>query len=106
MPVTAENTFQFFWRDHSVPGRFRSGVSLHSHTMFSEESLDMVPRYTAKVPYLGQAIRRQQAEYQATKGRTLDFNNAFWTPPLSPAKPTGSKKNKFSADSSSALWSR
>ncbi|HEX4169543.1 MAG TPA: hypothetical protein VHZ55_29115 [Bryobacteraceae bacterium] len=44
----------------------------------------MVPRYTAKVPYLGQAIRRQQAEYHAKKGRAFDFGHAFWTPPLSP----------------------
>ena len=84
MPVTAESNFQFFWQDRSVSGHFRSGVSLHSHTMFSEEGLDMVPRYTAKVPYLGRAIRRQEAEYSAKKGRKFDFNNAFWTPPLAP----------------------
>ena len=44
----------------------------------------MVPRYTARVPYLGRAIRRQEAEYSAKKGRDFDFNNAFWTPPLAP----------------------
>jgi hypothetical protein len=38
---------QFFWQDCSVDKQFRSGVSLHSHTMHSEESLEMIPRYTA-----------------------------------------------------------
>ncbi|MGC2656904.1 MAG: hypothetical protein WA324_02930 [Bryobacteraceae bacterium] len=75
---------QFFWQDRSVDKQFRSGVSLHSHTMHSEESLEMIPRYTAKVPYLGAAIRRQEAAYQHQKGDRLDFRHAYWTPPLSP----------------------
>jgi len=52
--------------------------------MYSEESLDMVPRYTAKIPYLGSAIRRQESLYQQAEGRAFDFNDAFWTPPLAP----------------------
>ena len=52
--------------------------------MYSEESLDMVPRYTSRVPYLGAAIRRQQAEYGRQKGCELDFSDAFWTPPFAP----------------------
>ena len=84
MTVTAKTTFQLFWQDRSVNSEFRNGVSLHSHTMYSEESLDMVPRYTAKVPYLGGAIRRQQAEYSRRNNAAFDFANAFWTPPLAP----------------------
>ena len=52
--------------------------------MHSEESLEMIPRYTAKVPYLGAAIRRQEAEYKQQNGDRLDFKRAYWTPPLSP----------------------
>jgi hypothetical protein len=52
--------------------------------MYSEESLGMVPRYTAKVPYLGEAIRRQESIYGKSKGRPFNFNDAFWTPPLAP----------------------
>lgn len=81
---TATTTFQFFWKNRTVHKDFRSGVSLHSHTMYSEESLEMIPRYTAKVPYLGSAVRRQQAEYAENKGFGLDFGRAFWTPPLAP----------------------
>ncbi len=44
----------------------------------------MVPRYTAKVPYLGGAIRRQQVEYSRRNNAAFDFGNAFWTPPLAP----------------------
>ncbi|MBV8549715.1 MAG: hypothetical protein JOY54_00320 [Acidobacteriaceae bacterium] len=84
MPVTAQTTFQFFWHEHSVSKQFRAGVSLHSHTMYSEESLDMVPRYTARVPYLGSAIRREEAKYSARNAKDFDFGHAFWTPPLAP----------------------
>lgn len=84
MSVTARSSLQFLWQDSEMPSEIRAGVSLHSHTMYSEESLGMVPRYTAKVPYLGRAIRSQQAEYDRQKGKALNFQDAFWTPPLSP----------------------
>ncbi len=84
MIVTAKNSFQFFWQSPTIPEGFRSGVSLHSHTMYSEESLAMVPQYTSKVPYLGEAIRRQELEYHRKKLRRFSFGDAFWTPPLAP----------------------
>ncbi len=65
----ATTTFQFLWKNRIIPKNFRSGVSLHSHTMYSEESLEMIPRYTAKVPYLGSAIRCQQKQYAREHGR-------------------------------------
>lgn len=44
----------------------------------------MVPRYTAKVPYLGSAIRRQENEYHRKNRKHFSFGDAFWTPPLAP----------------------
>jgi hypothetical protein len=82
--VTAKNAFQFFWQSPTIRDGFRSGVSLHSHTMYSEESLSMVPHYTGKLPYLGEAIRLQELEYHRKKGRSFSFGDAFWTPPLAP----------------------
>jgi len=62
---------------------FRTGVSLHSHTLHSRESMDFIGRATAKTPWLSGAIRKQQAKYRALKGRELDLRRAWWTPPLS-----------------------
>jgi hypothetical protein len=84
MTAQSKSSFQLFWKSPTVHADFRSGVSLHSHTMYSEESLDMVPRYTAKIPYLGQAIRRQEHEYHRRHQKHFSFGDAFWTPPLSP----------------------
>jgi hypothetical protein len=73
-----------YWRARAPLRQFRSAVSLHSHTLYSEESLAFVPRYTATVPVLSQAIQQQEQRYRASTGRALDFSRAFWTPPLAP----------------------
>ncbi len=84
MPVTAKTTIQFLWEQRAISKEFQAGASLHSHTMYSEESLEMIPRYTAKVPYVGGFFRRKAAEYTRRSGRPFDFSRAFWTPPLTP----------------------
>ena len=73
MPVRGKTTFQFFWKEQKVHREFRAGVSLHSHTMYSEESLEILPRYTGNVPIVRHAL-----------DKNVDYKRAFWTPPLSP----------------------
>jgi hypothetical protein len=73
-----------YWKDPSAISRFRTGVSLHSHTNLSEETLDIIPRYAERLPYLGRSIEAQQRKYFAQTGKPLDFARAFWTPPVSP----------------------
>lgn len=82
MPVTAATSCQFFWRESAVSSRFRAGVSLHSHTMYSEESLHGASRFMAAVPYLCRAIQRQETEYRRAHGVVLNLQEGFWTPPL------------------------
>jgi hypothetical protein len=83
MGVTSKTTVQFLSRKASVES-FTSAVSLHSHTMHSEESLEVIPHYAARVPYLSKAIRRSQLEHLQKHGRPFHFGTAFWTPPLAP----------------------
>ncbi len=79
-----KTNLHFFWRDRSAVARFRTGVSLHSHTLYSEESLAFIPRYTAGVPFVSAAISHQEKRYEALAGHRLDFGRAFWRPPLAP----------------------
>ena len=72
------------WRDRAATQSFRTAVSLHSHTLHSEESLAFVPRYTGSVPILARAIRQQEERYRTSTGSALDFSRAFWRPPLAP----------------------
>lgn len=72
------------WKTPGVARQFKAGVSLHSHTHHSKESLEFVPRYAHRIPVLSHIVRRHEARYRLLNaGRALDFNNAWWTPPLS-----------------------
>jgi len=60
----------------SVRG-FRTGVSLHSHTLHSLENLGFIPRVAAKAPALLGIVDWHR------RGVDFDLHNAHWTPPLS-----------------------
>jgi len=79
-----ESRVRFHWEDRNYHTQFRAGVSLHSHTLHSRESLDFIGRATANTPWLSGAIKKQTDRYRALKGRDLDLRRAWWTPPLSP----------------------
>ncbi len=78
-----DSGIHFNWLKSPVD-HFRTGVSLHSHTLHSKESLDFVQRVTKDTPWLGGAIRKQEARYREIKGKNLDLSRAWWTPPLAP----------------------
>jgi len=65
-------------------GRFRSGVSLHSHTMHSREFLGQLPGYISKMPIASYIIEREIGKLHLYGGRVVDFRRIYWTPPLSP----------------------
>jgi hypothetical protein len=70
------------WKDASAAGRFRTGVSLHSHTLHSRESLDFIYRAARQASVLAAAIRRGEGQYQRRHGTQLDLSRGWWTPPL------------------------
>jgi len=73
-----------FFRKPEQPVPFRSGVSLHSHTMHSLESLDRLPMYIAKFPIGHFILEREIGRLHLYEGRIFDFTKFHWTPPLSP----------------------
>lgn len=77
-----KTTFLFYSRldDRLACRRYRTAVSLHSHTFHSRESLSFITAAMARAPWFGTAVRWQQARY----GVDMDLSRAWWTPPLSP----------------------
>ncbi len=75
--------FGFAWRGTPWK-RARTGVSLHSHTSHSKETLDFIPRFAAHVPVVRDLVRAQEDKYRSLYGRDLNYFNAWWTPPLGP----------------------
>jgi hypothetical protein len=70
------------WHEKGFLCQFRSGVSLHSHTMHSRENLAFIPRYGEAFPPLAWEIRRQARKYREKYDRDIDYTRGFWTPPL------------------------
>lgn len=74
---------RFAWRGTPWQ-RARTGVSLHSHTSHSKETLDFIPRFAAHVPLVRDLVRAQEEKYRSLNGRDLNYYDAWWTPPLGP----------------------
>ena len=72
-----------FEKNGSEFRRFRTGVSLHSHTLHSREPLSFIYRYARTVAPLRWAVERGERRYRALHGKELDFSRAYWTPPIS-----------------------
>lgn len=64
--------------------RWRTGISLHSHTMHSKEYLGRLPSYIAKFPIGSYILEREIGRVHLYEGRIFDFKKIYWTPPLSP----------------------
>lgn len=78
-----DSQVHFQWQEKQLHQRFRTGVSLHGHTLHSHECLDFIGRATKNTPWLSGAIQKQMDKYRALKGRDADLKRAWWTPPLS-----------------------
>ena len=79
MPV---NSVNFLWDAAPPRLRFRTGVSLHSHTLHSRESLAFLPMVLHPVPVVGFALRKLEEQYRRKTGRELEYHRGYWTPPL------------------------
>ena len=70
------------WRDRGVSRDFKTGVSLHSHTMHSRENLAFIPVYAQYIPLLAWELDRLASHIAAAEallaegvaiGRRFDF---------------------------------
>ncbi|MGP0076147.1 MAG: hypothetical protein ACLPWF_29860 [Bryobacteraceae bacterium] len=78
------SSIQLQWKDAAAAGRFRTGVSLHSHTLYSRESLDFIYHAATRAPILSAVMRHGAAVYRKRHKATLDLTRGWWTPPLGP----------------------
>jgi hypothetical protein len=68
------------WKQPEIARKYRTAVSLHSHTNHSKESLLFIPEFAEKWPLLSWALKEQCKK----SVRPVDFSQAYWTPPLTP----------------------
>jgi len=82
--ATLQSKLTCLWTDTSAPKKYRTAVSLHSHTSHSKEGLYFVAEYASRQPLLNWALTTYSKRSYTRGGITTDFQKAYWTPPLLP----------------------
>lgn len=80
----AQSTISYLWRDQNASRGFRSGVSLHSHTNQSRETLDFLANFGNQFPLMRPLMSRLERRAQQNHGFKVDYAASYWTPPMTP----------------------
>jgi hypothetical protein len=80
----ARSTISYLWRDPNAPQAFKTGVSLHSHTNQSTETLDFLATFGNQYPIIRPMIARLERRSEQKYGVRVNFEAAYWTPPMTP----------------------
>lgn len=78
------STVSYDWNQPSPAFHYRTGVSLHSHTSHSIESLTFIHAMFNKRAVLRALFKHYERTVQEGRGLALDFVAAHWRPPLVP----------------------
>jgi hypothetical protein len=74
----------YLWKNPDAARNFNTGVSLHSHTNRSRETLDFVVKVISSDGFWGRLFQRLEARHARHSVVKLDYARAWWTPPLTP----------------------
>jgi len=92
-------------KGENLDSKATTGISLHCHTQHSKENLDFLPHYADRIPIIAQFWRREYEKYQKREKREIDFDTAYWMPPLTPRLVYSSEKNQINAVGLNAIVS-
>lgn len=74
----------YVWKERAASLPYRTGVSLHSHTSASLESLTFLHKMATEVPGLRSLFSYYERICERRHGLRLDFVAGNWRPPLQP----------------------
>jgi hypothetical protein len=77
-------SISYWWREPKAAAGFRMGVSLHSHTSMSKETLDFIAELSTDWAVLQPVMRWAEARSARCSGIKPDYARSYWTPPLTP----------------------
>lgn len=80
----AKSTISYLWRDKNAAQGFRTGVSIHSHTNQSKETLDFLANFGNQYPLIRPLISRMEQRSHSNHGVRVDYARSYWTPPMTP----------------------
>src|SRR5580698_2563470 len=79
-----QTSISYLWREPNAANGFATGVSLHSHTSQSKETLDFIAELSTDWAFLQPIMRWLEARSLHTTGIRPDYARSYWTPPLTP----------------------
>ncbi len=80
----SQTSVSYLWREPQAAKAFRTGVSLHSHTSQSRETLDFIAELSTDWSFIQPIMRWAENRSAKCSGLRPDYARAFWTPPLTP----------------------
>ena len=80
----ASSTISYLWRDKKASQGFRTGVSLHSHTNQSHETLDFLANLGNQYPMIRPLLARLEHRSERMHGVRVNYAASYWTPPMTP----------------------
>jgi hypothetical protein len=83
-PAMKGSQISYLWKNPDAARSFSTGVSLHSHTNRSRETLDFVVKVVSSDGLWGRLFRSFERVYAKHSIVQIDYARAWWTPPLTP----------------------
>ncbi|MGD0548165.1 MAG: hypothetical protein ABR991_10125 [Terracidiphilus sp.] len=80
----AHSSISYLWRDRKATQGFRTGVSLHSHTNQSHETLDFLANFGNQYPWMRPLLTRLEQRSEHIHGVRVNYAASYWTPPMTP----------------------
>ena len=77
-------SISYLWREPKSAEGFKAGVSLHSHTNQSKETLDFIAEMSQDWPWLMPIMRWAEDRSAEKTGIRPQYAKSYWTPPLTP----------------------
>ena len=81
----SQSSVSYLWREPDAPKGFKTGVSLHSHTNQSKETLDFISELSKDWGILQPVMRWCESRSHRLSGIQPDYARSYWTPPLTPS---------------------
>src|SRR5580700_6474232 len=81
----SQSSISYLWREPEAAKGFTTGISLHSHTNQSKETLDFISELSKDWSVLQPVMRWAERRCKRLTGINPDYARSYWTPPLTPS---------------------
>ena len=74
----------YLWKDPDSAREYATGISLHSHTNQSKETLDFLANFGSEYTWVRNLIALGEARAKRVHSISINYSASYWTPPLTP----------------------